>query len=1328
MHIYIIIIIISYVLRPHSKYIQINFCVGIHFQLSLYIHAKKKATMIPSHASRGTDDGQTYVDYSCSTPLERLARDVETVLRGWHIAEGSDRHVSFGRDRGGGSGTGDDEIEPLTNADGEVEAVHVRLIRSAEPTLSSFPLPHPVSEEDIGSSAAASRVDVPLTLALWDGPPRSTAPLPTASSKIDHPAPQLPLSLMPRSDQRGGAMPTSLTMDLSSLLGIGQHITLTPRRAQLNNSSCTAATSLTSVAETLLTSTVLARRSARKRGGDGRDATSWAKIAAQTPEKSQEDTEVVLDEQHGLASLAWVLQTALNVAASACDCRIPMFGLWSQYAPQQHRTDIGTGDCAVSQWLGGGRTTSLVGADQVAFAGAKRRRFSLLAPPTRIKPIPAHRFPPLIVGQCHPGPDPGSAGGKFFVILASQRISCSDHIGTLHGLGRLLLQHSMQEGARAPTVAVTGARHFYQWKYGIEENDAPHFWRYSLGNGHEESFDLTMYKSHEAESNADAIGHYRKLCNFHVVQLLERASALGRAAPNHSGFDDPPQYPPLWGPDRDPTKAISMSVTWNGVARHYLRNDSTKIGGELTSAVKPSPILLLPLRSQTSRSQSLPELIELESPLLATLFDPLSVRSGEFLVGAKFDIDAPCAKLGASLRCTLAGLIKVTCLDDEALIGHLTNKKALDKLHAWESELDSENSSPTNHLLARSDVGLTTRRLVEAMDWKSMSKNLRRHEDDVDKLINVVLDGGSILDGAAFPSPPLDMFAINREGPMDANDVLHLSHLGAAPPGRLVSVLFAAMASLRTPSLIASAWLAFVEEIRSKWDTRESLPNLGYVVGLDGTQEEYGKRRAKANIRRRRRTKLGSISSNKRLGSKASCAAFLNSSEPEPSLFSCLIDQKLAIFNICVESIMATETGPNTEVRGSDSVDNCFDKNVNDSFDASISSNQSLSLRQGVRCPVRGSYLLETGDQLYAPYLQRTEPFSTDEVMRRREILSVPSDRRISSIQERLEVAHRFQRPKLLSDMRAFKAANPTASFQDFQKWYGNPSNPLEEFECTEDLEATTINTTTISNSNSKIHLESASQAIHALTAMRKFWGNSWEEAEACPASQQETLFDPDVAAARVIHSLDTIHPAHLMNQMLAVNLSSALFVLYSEAGDSVNIPIVKQALEGLEEIVEATLLDLALDLSQVYTARSASNVSRNSLPRFVSENTVASCDSACNAIGNAEVILSRATSLMSKFPGEYRLIQDILLAFDEGEMVAEDEAELRTLIMSAVMKKKVTDLDSHPHPSVREYVLQNLDGEVPCQLSARIEHSPANNEMSTQGGVLLALTKCSRE
>ena len=38
---------------------------------------------------------EEYTDYSCSTAIERLSRDVETVLRGWHVDRGSDRHVSI---------------------------------------------------------------------------------------------------------------------------------------------------------------------------------------------------------------------------------------------------------------------------------------------------------------------------------------------------------------------------------------------------------------------------------------------------------------------------------------------------------------------------------------------------------------------------------------------------------------------------------------------------------------------------------------------------------------------------------------------------------------------------------------------------------------------------------------------------------------------------------------------------------------------------------------------------------------------------------------------------------------------------------------------------------------------------------------------------------------------------------------------------------------------------------------------------------------------------------------------------------------------------------
>lgn len=49
------------------------------------------------------------------------------------------------------------------------------------------------------------------------------------------------------------------------------------------------------------------------------------------------------------------------------------------------------------------------------------------------------------------------------------------------------------------------------------------------------------------------------------------------------------------------------------------------------------------------------------------------------------------------------------------------------------------------------------------------------------------------------------------------------------------------------------------------------------------------------------------------------------------------------------------------------------------------------------------------------------------------------------SIQSRIAISQRLQKPKLLSDMSSFKAANPGALFEDFVLWYGNPENPLNE-------------------------------------------------------------------------------------------------------------------------------------------------------------------------------------------------------------------------------------------------------------------------------------------
>lgn len=78
--------------------------------------------------------------------------------------------------------------------------------------------------------------------------------------------------------------------------------------------------------------------------------------------------------------------------------------------------------------------------------------------------------------------------------------------------------------------------------------------------------------------------------------------------------------------------------------------------------------------------------------------------------------------------------------------------------------------------------------------------------------------------------------------------------------------------------------------------------------------------------------------------------------------------------------------------------------------------------RQGARCPIPGYNLVGTGDQLYEPYLQRPYPPTDDFIAERRMMLSRSHQQ---GIHKRLEVSYRLQKPKLLSDMCAFKAANP---------------------------------------------------------------------------------------------------------------------------------------------------------------------------------------------------------------------------------------------------------------------------------------------------------------
>ena len=368
-------------------------------------------------------------------------------------------------------------------------------------------------------------------------------------------------------------------------------------------------------------------------------------------------------------------------------------------------------------------------------------------------------------------------------------------------------------------------------------------------------------------------------------------------------------------------------------------------------------------------------------------------------------------------------------------------------------------------------------------------------------------------------------------------------------------------------------------------------------------------------------------------------------------------------------------------------------------------------IREGARCPLHGATLIASGDQLYAPYLQRPHPLTDDFILERRMILSTQDkDQSFNdNIRSRVEIAHRLQKPKLRSDMRAFKAANPGAVFQDFVTWYGNPGNPLDDYKEEEPAE---IQATVDLNDSAAVKLEMASQALLILSSTRNFWSDTWDDAPACPAMEQESLFDVMSTMEMVLDHLGTLHPASLLNQMMAVNLSTSYFALVTSAGETKCIGVVEKSLAELKFKTTLAIELLSRDIS--HGSLTHKNLSDDRLPRYASLESIRACESACNAISETESLICRALSLLHKFPHQYDLVQSMLRRAN-GDSLTLDTQEGRKGILAAIARQQKEDIAT---PALREYILRNTDNARPSQLCVRF------GQDEIEGGLMLAMTK----
>ncbi|XP_024012349.1 rab3 GTPase-activating protein catalytic subunit isoform X2 [Eutrema salsugineum] len=293
--------------------------------------------------------------------------------------------------------------------------------------------------------------------------------------------------------------------------------------------------------------------------------------------------------------------------------------------------------------------------------------------------------------------------------------------------------------------------------------------------------------------------------------------------------------------------------------------------------------------------------------------------------------------------------------------------------------------------------------------------------------------------------------------------------LHAAPPGSFVVKLAEVIGSFTTPRRMALFWCRVVDELRRFWSEEKQIPCI--PVGEN------------------------------------------------PDLKSCLLHQWLQVINCCLARkarCVAASEALDAVMRQASSADE--ESDVSEAMASPISllyaksNTGELILRLGVNHQVENLAMLETGEPVYAPITQEG-PLLTEDLIRETEELVLRTGSMGAGCSQ------------LLSDMQAFKAANPGCILEDFVRWHSPPD--------------WTENDTSSGDDSSPPR----GQLSIRMQKEGNLWRELWETAKPLPAVKQAPLFDEDLAVEGILNSLEDIPAAELFEQLF-VSLLSLGFVM----------------------------------------------------------------------------------------------------------------------------------------------------------------------------------------
>ncbi|KAL0673270.1 hypothetical protein Bca4012_001251 [Brassica carinata] len=363
-------------------------------------------------------------------------------------------------------------------------------------------------------------------------------------------------------------------------------------------------------------------------------------------------------------------------------------------------------------------------------------------------------------------------------------------------------------------------------------------------------------------------------------------------------------------------------------------------------------------------------------------------------------------------------------------------------------------------------------------------------------------------------------------------------------------------------------------------------------------------------------------------------------------LSTCLIHQKLHLLAICIEKkcemneefldcIGSEEdsseaSDPVEEHHKVDETRNAYSEDLLRKRDSSITEDSSdrlryemdtestnsvnqgatHSIRRGSAGAVGTMMLLKSHERLHAPFTQ-DPPLMTEDMHEERL-------QAVEAFGDSLNVPGQLEKDILLSDMSAFKAANPDAVFEDFIRWH-SPG----DWECSQP-ETTEASGSITEDSEDKWPPQG--RLSQRMSDQGNLWRKSWNDAPALPADDQKPLLDPNREGEKILHYLETVRPHQLLEQMVCTAFRGSADTL-----NLTNFGDMKQMTSKLEQLY--LIIRSTLGVLQ-----------RNNVPDR--EQTVKDLRRLCVVFEHVEKLVTVAASLHRKFLEAPRLAQVIFSDF----------------------------------------------------------------------------------